>query len=327
MTTTSVEGFVRGFLEGFAGDPATTVDRLVQNPCGLNVNDMLAALGHPDVAAAGRTFGVQLMADLMHPSDSLYFDSIYGAYRGQRDIRGWLVPTMSSVPFLEFVPTYEAHVFRDGSGNASVDEWKMVIDPTAIGGEGEPIDVGRGVSVRRYRDGWINWSCDVYDTGPFRTDPNAGLPPVPEVAWRTEPNVGESRVREVDFEADCRRFHPTDSEYHDPIFGTFRGRAEITAWLLDVMPKCGDIVFEPLGPVFDDGEVFVQEWMQKAIIHGGERVEMTRGTSVRRYRDGAVIYAADYFDTAPLSKPDVLAAAAGCGSTLSLDDVMRWRNR
>ncbi|MFM7409438.1 MAG: hypothetical protein ACKO3L_01370, partial [Actinomycetota bacterium] len=43
--------------------------------------------------------------------------------------------------------------------------------------------------------------------------------------------------------------------------------------------------------------------------------------------DGAVIYAADYFDTAPLSKPDVLAAAAACGSTLSLDDIMRWRNR
>lgn len=327
MTTSTVESFVRNFLAGFVGDPATTVDRLVDTPSGLGVNDMLAALGHPAVAAAGRTFGVQLMADLMHPTDSLYFDSIYGAYHGQRDIRGWLVPTMSSVPFLEFVPTHEAHVFADGSGNASVDEWKMVIDPTAIGGEGEPIDVGRGVSVRRYCDGWINWSCDVYDTGPFRTDPNAGLPAVPQVAWRTDPNVVESRVREVDFEADCRRFHPTDSEYHDPIFGTFRGREEITAWLLDVMPKCGDIVFEPLGPVFDDGEVFVQEWLQKAIIPGGARVEMTRGTSVRRYRDGAVVYAADYFDTAPLSKPDVLAAAAACGSTLSLDDIMRWRNR
>lgn len=327
MTASTVEGFVHGFLAGFVGDPATAVDRLVETPSGLGVDDMLAALGHPDVAAAGRTFGVQLMADLMHPTDSLYFDSIYGAYLGQRDIRGWLVPTMSSVPFLEFVPTHEAHVFADGSGSASVDEWKMVIDPKAIGGEGDPIDVGRGVSVRRYRDGWINWSCDVYDTGPFRTDPNAGLPPVPEVSWRTDTNVEESRVRNVDFEADCRRFHETDSEYHDPIFGTFRGRDEITAWLLDVMPKCGDIVFEPLGPIFDDGEVFVQEWVQKAIVPNGGRVEMTRGTSVRRYRDGAVVYAADYFDTAPLSKPDVLAAAAACGSTLSLDDIMRWRDR
>jgi limonene-1,2-epoxide hydrolase len=327
MTTSAIESFVHRFLAGFVGDPATAVDRLVENSSGLTVNEMLTALGHPDVAAAGRTFGVQLMADLMHPTDSLYFDSIYGAYRGQRDIRGWLVPTMSSVPFLEFVPTHEAHVFADGSGHASVDEWKMVIDPTAIGGEGEPIDVGRGVSVRRYRDGWINWSCDVYDTGPFRTDPNAGLPPVPEVSWRTDPNVEESRVRNFDFEADCRRFHETDSEYHDPIFGTFRGRDEITAWLLDVMPKCGDIVFEPLGPIFDDGEVFAQEWVQKAIVPNGGRVEMTRGTSVRRYRDGAVVYAADYFDTAPLSKPDVLAAAAACGSTLSLDDIMRWRER
>lgn len=327
MTTPSNEEFVRKFLSGFEGDPAGNVERFVDEPSGLRVEQMLAVLGHPEVAAAGRTFGVQLMADLMHPTDSLYFDSIYGAYRGQQNIRGWLVPTMSSVPFLEFVPTHEPHIFSDGSGNASVDEWKMVIDPKAIGGEGDPIDVGRGVSVRRYGDGWIYWSCDVYDTGPFRTDPNAGLPPVPEVAWRTDSDVAESRVREVDFEADCRRFHPTDSEYHDPIFGTFRGRDEITAWLLDVMPKCGDIVFEPLGPIFDDGEVFVQEWLQKAIVPNGGRVEMTRGTSVRRYRDGFVVYAADYFDTAPLSKPEVFAAAAACGSTLSLEDIMRWRNR
>ena len=327
MTTPSIEDFVRSFLSGFDGDPAANVERLVEQPSGLDVRQMLTALGHPAVAAAGRTFGIQLMADLMHPTDSLYFDSIYGAYRGQRNIRGWLVPTMSSVPFLEFVPTFEAHVFPDGVGNASVDEWKMVIDPKAIGGEGEPIDVGRGVSVRRYSKGWINWSCDVYDTGPFRSDPNAGLPSVPEVVWDPDPNVPESRAREVDFEADCLRFHPTESEYHDPIFGTFRGRDEITAWILDVMPKCGDIVFEPLGPVFDDGEVFAQEWVQKAIVPGGGRVEMTRGTSVRRYREGMIVYAADYFDTAPLSKPDVLAAATACGSTLSLEDIMRWRNR
>ncbi len=327
MTASEIGQFVASFLGNFEGDPAANIERLVVQPCGLDVDDMLAALGHPEVAAAGRTYGVQLMADLMHPTDSLYFDSIYGAYRGQRDIRGWLVPTMASVNFLDFVPTHHAHVFDDGAGKASVDEWKMMIDPTAIGGEGDPIEVGKGVSVRRYRDGWINWSCDVYDTGPFRTDPNAGLPDVPEVAWRVDPTVPESRAREVDFEADCARFHPTDCEYHDPIFGTFRGREEITNWLLDVMPKCGDIVFEPLGPVFDDGRVFVQEWLQKAIRPDGSRVEMTRGTSVRRFRDGQIVYAADYFDTAPLSKPDVLAAAAACGSTLSLDDIMRYRMR
>lgn len=327
MTSPAVENFVREFLSGFSGDPASTVDRIIETSSGLSAEEMLGALGHHDISAAGRTFGVQLMADLMHPRDSIYFDSIYGAYRGQLDIRGWLVPTMASVPFLEFVPTHEAHLFVDGPGAASVDEWKMVIDPAAIGGEGEPIDVGRGVSVRRYRDGWINWSCDVYDTGPFRADPNAGLPPIPEVSWKVDTAVPESRVRDVDFEAECRNFHPTDSEYHDPIFGTFRGRDEITAWLLDVMPKCGDIVFEPLGPVFDDGEVFVQEWMQKAITPSGERVEMVRGTSVRRYRGGATVYAADYFDTAPLATPAVVSAAAACGSTLTLDDIMRWRNR
>lgn len=327
MTTPSNEEFVRKFLSGFEGDPAGNVERFVDEPSGLRVEQMLAVLGHPEVATAGRTFGVQLMADFMHPTDSLYFDSIYGAYRGQQNIRGWLVPTMSSVPFLEFVPTHEPHIFSDGSGNASVDEWKMVIDPKAIGGEGDPIDVGRGVSVRRYRDGWINWSCDVYDTGPFRTDPNAGLPPVPEVDWRTDTSVPERRARDVDYAAECRRFHPTDSEYHDPIFGTFRGRDEITAWLLDVMPKCGDIVFEPLGPIFDDGEVFVQEWLQKAIVPNGGRVEMTRGTSVRRFRGETIVYAADYFDTAPFFNPGVHEASVACGSTISVDDVVRWRNR
>lgn len=325
--TPSTEEFVRSFLSDFEGDAAANVRRFVDKSSGLDAEQILAVLGHPAIAAAGRTFGVQLMADFMHPKSSLYFDSIYGAYRGQLDIRGWLVPTMSSVPFLEFVPTHEAHVFADGVGKASVDEWKMVINPAAIGGEGDPIDVGRGVSVRRYRDGWINWSCDVYDTGPFRSDPNAGLPPIPEVTWEPAVDAEEVRVRDVDFVAECSRFHPTDSEYHDPIFGTFRGRDEITAWILDVMPKCGDIVYEPLGPLFDDGEVHVQEWLQRAVVPGGGRVEMTRGTSVRRYRDGLITYAADYFDTAPLAKPEILAAASACGSTIAVDDIVRWRSR
>jgi hypothetical protein len=38
-----------------------------------------------------------------------------------------------------------------------------------------------------------------------------------------------------------------------------------------------------------------------------------------------VSYAADYFDTASLMDPDVGAAAVAAGSTLSADDIARYR--
>jgi hypothetical protein len=52
---------------------------------------------------------------------------------------------------------------------------------------------------------------------------------------------------------------------------------------------------------------------------------MTRGTSVRRYSDGWTVYAADYFDTATIMTPTVMAASVACGSTISVDDIMRYR--
>lgn len=325
MTENSVDQVVRSFIDGFVGDPNTEVERLVTEPSGLGPEEMLRALAHPDLAAAGRSLGIQLMADFMRPDGSIYFDSIYGAFHGQRGIRGWLVPTMSSISFIDFVPTMEGHLFADGAGVAGVDEWMMVVNPAAMGMEGDPIPMGRGVSVRRYSGGWIDWSCDVYDTGTFRSDPAAGLPPAPAIEWPRDASVPETRVRDFDFEADCARFHPTDSVYHDPIFGEFRGRDAISAWMLDVMPKVGDVVFESVGPVFDDGEVFVQEWVQTAVVPDGPRVPMTRGTSVRRYRDGWTVYAADYFDTATVFAPEVVAASAACGATLTMDDVLRHR--
>ena len=114
----------------------------------------------------------------------------------------------------------------------------------------------------------------------------------------------------TDFAAEADEFHPTDSVYHDPIFGEIRGREAIRAWLGDIMGKVGNVVFEPLGPQLDDGTTSVQEWQQMALQPDGTRVFMTRGTSVRR-RDGEglVTYAADYFDTASLLDPDVQAAA------------------
>ena len=63
-----------------------------------------------------------------------------------------------------------------------------------------------------------------------------------------------------------------------------------------------------------------------AVQPDGSRVFMTRGTSVRRRdADGLVVYAADYFDTASLTDPDVMAAAVAAGSAITADDVARYR--
>ena len=85
-------------------------------------------------------------------------------------------------------------------------------------------------------------------------------------------------------------------------------------------------MLEPLGPPLDDGTTSVQEWQQMAIQPDGRRVFMSRGTSVRR-RDavGLVTYAADYFDTASLMDPDVQAASIAAGSTVGVDDIVRYR--
>jgi ketosteroid isomerase-like protein len=96
--------------------------------------------------------------------------------------------------------------------------------------------------------------------------------------------------------------------YHDPVAGEVRGREAIRAWLTETMATMGDVVFEPLGPELDNGDVSVREWQQMAVQPDGSRVFMARGTSVRRRRDGQIVYAADYYDTASLTDPAVHAA-------------------
>ena len=96
---------------------------------------------------------------------------------------------------------------------------------------------------------------------------------------------------------------------------------------MDIMPRVGNIEFVPVGPELNDGSVYLQEWVQTAVTSTGKRVPMTRGTSVRRYRDGSTVYAADYFDIATLTRPEVLAASNDCGSTITTDDIMRYRLR
>lgn len=326
MPRTSSE-FVQSYVAEMSG-AEPDLERLVTTPSGLDAAGMLDALADPWFTEPGRqSVALQMMCDFMAPDGSIYFDAIYGANHGQRAIRNWLVPTMATIDFIEFVPTAAPVLFDDGEGGSSLDEWQMFANL-----EGERIPLSRGVSVRRYRDGWITWSCDVYDTGPFRVPPPpesgveaAPIPDWPPTKWERDATVPETSARAADWAAYAEEFHPTDSVFLDPIFGEIRGRTAIRGWMTDVMGKVGDVVFEPLGPRLDDGTTSVEEWQQMAVQPDGSRVFMTRGTSVRRQEDGVITYAADYFDTASLMDPDIQAAAVAAGSTLTADDVARQR--
>lgn len=286
----TVEEFVRNHVSELGGRQPD-LDRVVTVPSGLSPEGMMQAIGHPDV---GR-LGIPMMADFMAPEGSLYYDAIFGAFHGQSAIRKWLVPAMSEIEFIDFVPTAEAAWFDDGLGGSSLDEWQMMMNL-----DGQRIPLSRGVSVRRYRDGWITWACDVYDTAALRVPPPPDmggpppppLPPVPRLAWSTDGSVGPTVI------ADPRRIdaplHPTDSVYFDPVAGELRGPEAIAGWLAGAVPAAADAHFEAVGPLLCDGTTSVQEWK---LVADGEPVPL-RGTSVRRLADGYVVYAADYYDTA-----------------------------
>ena len=357
--------FVDSYVSRMTGK-AMDIDRLVTEPCGLDAAGIIAALGNPKLGRLGITF----MADAMAPEGSIYFDAIFGAYHGQAAIRAWLLPAMAAIEFIDFVPMAEPVLFDDGQGGTSLDEWQMV----ASMGETK-IPLSRGVSVRRYRDGWITWACDVYDTATMRQPPPAEagleaapLPPWPRVEWGTDTTVvaaplsnaarrwiesrttaraatGATWVQDrsglshqemhdvlndpsagTDFQLLSDMCHPTESLYIDPIFGELRGQAAIRDWQTDVMAKVGNVVFEPVGPVLFDGTTSVQEWKQLAVLPDGNKVTMVRGTSVRRFEGGWLVYAADYFDTAPMGDPEIQAASRAAGSTITIADVTKYRN-
>lgn len=318
--THRVDDFVNRFASSISD--VNSIDRVVNESSGLSPREMHEALGHARFSD-DRAYGIQLMADFMNPNESRYFDAIYGSFYGQADIRAWLVPTMASIDFIDFRPMGDVVFLDDGVGTTSVDEWQMFMGD---------IPLSKGVSVRRFRDGWITWACDVYDTAAFRVPGPDGevapLPPPPSPdEWTPDPSAPVVAAKDVDFDADCDQFHPTDSTYIDPIFGDFHGRDAIRSWMVDVMGKVGNIEFVPVGPELNDGTTYVQEWVQMAVVADGRRVPMTRGTSVRRYRDGSTVHAADYFDTATILAPEVIAASVACGSTLSAEDIARYRQR
>ncbi len=296
----TVNEFVTAYIAEMSGKEVE-LDRVVTSPSGLTGQGMIEAISHPEV---GR-LAIQLMADFMAPEGSLYYDAIFGAFTGQLAIRQWLVPAMAEIEFIDFVPMAEAVWFDDGQGDTSLDEWQMVMNL-----DGQKIPLSRGVSVRRYRDGWITWACDVYDTAAFRQPPPPDmtgppppqLPPCPVIDWAIDITVSPAtlgnplRISEP--------FHPTDSVYIDPIAGELLGEAAITGWLGEAAAAADASVFAPLGPLLSDGTTSVQEW--KRLTAGSDGIDATlRGTSVRRVVDGSVVYAADYYDTAALTPPDL----------------------
>jgi len=304
----TADEFVASYIASVDGvEP--DLERLVTDPSGLDASGMVHALADPWFTEPGRQpMALQMMCDWMAPEGSIYFDAIYGAFDGQSAIRNWLLPTMATIDFIEFAPTGPHALFDDGSGGSSLDEWEMI----AVIGD-DRIPLSRGVSVRRYSDGWITWACDVYDTGPFRVPPPpdievdadaAPIPDWPRTTWRRDPNGTDIHAQSLDVDAIASEFHETDSILHDPTAGELHGREAIRSWLIDRKAQLGDVLFEPLGPRLEDGTTSVQEWQQMAVQPDGRRTFMTRGTSVRRREQGHVVYAADYYDTAPLTDPD-----------------------
>jgi hypothetical protein len=136
--------------------------------------------------------------------------------------------------------------------------------------------------------------------------------------------IMNDRSTERDFDVICDLMHPTESLYVDPIFGHFRGQAVIRQWLTDIMGKVGKATYVPVGTALLADGVSFQEWQQVAPLPDGREIPMTRGASVRRFADGWMTYAADYFDTAPMLDPDVQAASKAAGSTVTIEDVLRY---
>jgi limonene-1,2-epoxide hydrolase len=149
--------------------------------------------------------------------------------------------------------------------------------------------------------------------------------------------INDRSSGEAFFEIFCDHLHPTDSVYIDPIFGTFRGRDAIRAWLVPVMKKVGDVSFDATEPAFFAAgsgaesetahlghgalDSSYDEWMMTLHLPDGSAIPVVRGCSVRKFRDGMIVYACDYFDTHPLRSAEVQQASAEAGSTVTVDDV------
>ena len=301
------------------------VDRLVEDAPALDAQGIIEILGDERL---GPERVIQAMSDLMHPTDSMYFDAIFGAFHGQVAIRNWLVPTMSDISFIEFVPTADGELFSHDGGTSSIDEWQMWAN---LGNERRPLQ--RGVSTRHYADGWVTWNADVYDTTPMRRPPSDDtgdspppLPPAPRPSWSSEPMTAPTKSPALEewleAPADQRGpldhadihaimvspelgldpgvvaalWHPTDSRLFERD-QEIAGAAAIVDHLAAKRSSRTQLRLERVGPLLFNGSCTAFEWLAWA----PDAAHPLRGTSVCRYRDGHVVYAADYYDTAELS--------------------------
>ncbi|MEO1063465.1 MAG: hypothetical protein AAFZ07_18780 [Actinomycetota bacterium] len=311
--------WVTGFLDRAAG--GLPLDRLRDVSPGLDASGVLAVLDDPRLGS----HGVEALSELLHPTDSMYFDAIFGAFHGQVAIRSWLVPTMRDISFIEFVPTAPAQVFGGDAGTSSVHEWQMW---ATIGDDRIPLP--RGVSTRHHRDGWVTWNADVYDTAPMRVPPPdaeieaAPLPDPPRITWDSTPPTPPPRSAALDAwlatppdargpldHADLHTimvtpelgldpevvvplFHPTDSHLVEP-GGEYVGCDAIGSHLDRRRGRRTAMTLETIGPPLFNGESTAFEWVART---GSDPEQAVRGTSVCRYADGYVVHAADYYDRA-----------------------------
>lgn len=300
----TVEQFVQRYVAETA-DMAWDVHRRVDEPSGLDAAGMIAALGHPGL---GR-LGIPLMADLMAPEGSLYFDAIFGAFRGQADIRAWLLPAMAEIEFVDFVPTAEPVLFDDGEGGTSLDEWQMVANIADA-----KIPLSHGVSVRRYRDGWITWACDVYDTAAMRQEPPpeagveaAALPPCPQVVWAAHAGswagpLSEAARRWAESRAAARTQggstlveQPSGlspRELHDVLDGAGQADAELLA---DLLHPTDSVHRDPLVGELH-GQAAIRSWLAELATKSGHLAYEPLGpslfdgaTSVQEWKRTAVL--------------------------------------
>ena len=89
-------------------------------------------------------------------------------------------------------------------------------------------------------------------------------------------------------------FHPTDSRLVEPT-AEFSGADAIREHLAGRRSSRVALTLEQVGPPLFNGSCTAFEWVARA---PGDDSRPVRGTSVCRYRDGMITYAADYYDTA-----------------------------
>ena len=135
--------------------------------------------------------------------------------------------------------------------------------------------------------------------------------------------LSAERIRAQDWHGYCALFHATESVYIDPFFGELKGQDKIRTWFTSVMSEAGsgssanararrvafDVLFEPTLC----GDTVVVESLMKAVDSDGTAAALARFCHVERYRNGWIVYAADYYDTHPLRQLARASQRTGIG--------------